>query len=187
MKEPRIFLIGYRGTGKSSVAGLLAARLGWSSCDADVVLERRWGKSIRQIFQEEGEPSFRDKESAVLADLARKTEAVIACGGGVVLRPENRERLRLGTVVWLTSDAESIWRRLQADATTAERRPNLAQGGLAEIADLLAQREPLYRACADVAIDGSHRTPVELADQIESWWRGRPAAPSEAAPHKPEA
>ncbi|MFO0863584.1 MAG: shikimate kinase [Gemmataceae bacterium] len=167
--KPRIFLIGYRGAGKTSVAKLLAGKLGWTSIDADVVLEERAGKTIRQIFAEAGEPAFRDLESAVLADLAQRDNVVIATGGGVVLRPENRERLKSGVTIWLKSDAESIWRRLQVDPTTAERRPNLTQGGLAEIVELLAKREPLYLACADWSIDGTYLNSPQLADLIAEW------------------
>ena len=167
--KPRIFLIGYRGTGKTSVAKLLAAKLGWTAVDADVVLEERAGKTIRQLFADEGEAAFRDLESAVLADLVQRDKVVVATGGGVVLRSENRKHLETGTTVWLISDAESIWRRLQVDPTTAERRPNLSQGGLAEIVEMLAKREPLYRECADWSIDGTHLNSHQLAEKIEAW------------------
>src|SRR6516225_5630423 len=89
-----LFLVGYRGTGKTTVARLLAARLGWEWVDADAVLEGRYGRSIRRIFADEGEAGFRDKEAAVLVDLCRGRRQVVATGGGVVLRPENRARLR---------------------------------------------------------------------------------------------
>jgi shikimate kinase len=167
--KPRIFLIGYRGTGKTSVAKLLAAKLGWTAIDADVVLEERAGKTIRQIFADDGEPAFRDLESAILADLAQREHVVISTGGGVVLRHENRERLKTGLTIWLMSDAESIWRRLQVDPTTSERRPNLTQGGLEEIVEMLAKREPLYRECADWSIDGTHLNSAQLADRIDEW------------------
>ncbi len=101
-----LFLIGLRGTGKTCVARLLADKLGWGWSDADIVLEQRAGRSIRKIFQDEGEASFRDQEVAVLEDLAARENHVVATGGGVVLRPENRARLGSGTVVWLTAPAE---------------------------------------------------------------------------------
>jgi len=92
---------------------------------------------------------------------------VIATGGGVVLRPENREMLRAaGRVAWLTADAATIWQRLQRDRTTLERRPPLTVGGLAEIEGLLQEREPLYRGCADWIIDSASRTPEEVAGAI---------------------
>src|SRR5262245_35845194 len=80
-----IFLIGYRGSGKSTVGRLLAERVGWTFVDADAVIEERAGKSIRQIFADEGESGFRDREANALSDLCSRTDTVIATGGGVVL------------------------------------------------------------------------------------------------------
>jgi shikimate kinase len=162
-----LFLIGYRGSGKSTVAQLLARRLGWDWCDADAVLEARHGRTIRQIFDEEGEAGFRDKEAALLREHCGLDNHVIATGGGVVLRLENRRRLRdAGHVVWLTADPATLWQRLQQDVTTAERRPALTVGGLPEIEDLLRAREPLYRECAHQVVDTTGRSPQEIADAI---------------------
>jgi shikimate kinase len=172
MVQSIIYLIGYRGTGKSTVARLLAERLGWQWCDADAELERAFGKTIRQIFAEEGEAGFREKEAHVLKQLSERTKCVIATGGGVVLRPENREILKRGRVIWLQASPEVIWSRLQQDVSTAERRPNLAQGGLQEVKDLLAQRQPLYEALADESFDTLRHTPEEIAEQIAR--RGAP-------------
>lgn len=166
---PRIFLIGYRGTGKSTVARLLAARLGWDWLDADAVLEARHGRTIRQIFAEEGEAGFRAKEAAMLEELCRHERHVIATGGGVVLRPENRRLLtESGAVVWLTADPQTLWDRLRQDATTAERRPDLAQGGRAEVEELLRAREPLYAACAHQTVNTASRSPAEVVEAILS-------------------
>src|SRR6516225_8209056 len=85
-----IFLIGYRGTGKTTVAQILAERLGWSWTDADAVLEARHARNIRAIFAEEGESGFREKESAILDEIVRLDRQVIATGGGIILKPENR-------------------------------------------------------------------------------------------------
>jgi shikimate kinase len=145
-----IFLIGFRGTGKSTVARLLAARLGWTAIDADELLESRAGMSIRRIFEIEGESGFRARESAILEELCHLRNHVIATGGGVVLDPRNQELMKqAATVVWLTADAATIWQRMLQDASTADRRPALTIGGLAEVEQLLQVREPLYRACAD--------------------------------------
>jgi shikimate kinase len=162
-----VFLVGYRGTGKSTVARLLAHHLGWPWVDADDVLERRAGLSVRQVFEAEGEAGFRRRESAVLGELCGLSRHVIATGGGVVLSATNRQRLKdAGRVVWLGADPLTIRRRLEADRTTAERRPALTVGGLAEIKELLRAREPLYRAVADLTVDTSGRTPEEVAADI---------------------
>jgi shikimate kinase len=164
-----LFLIGYRGTGKTTVAGLLADRLGWNCVDADAALEERHGRSIARIFAEEGEAGFRDKEAALLEDLCRLKQRVIATGGGVVLREANRQRLRdAGRIVWLTADAPTLWQRLQNDNTTRARRPVLTVGGLAEIEELLQMRESLYRACADWTVETTGLSPQEVADLILS-------------------
>ena len=154
-------LIGYRATGKTTVARLLAERLGWDWIDADVEIERRAGKSIASIFAEDGEPAFRDLEVAVTADLCQRPRLVLAAGGGAPMRAENRQAMRRGgTVVWLKALPETIHRRMSGDATTAGRRPDLTdQGGLAEIVELLARREPIYQETADFAVDTEGKTP----------------------------
>jgi shikimate kinase len=168
----RIFLIGYRGTGKSTVARLLAAKLGLEAIDADHELERRAGKTIRRIFAEDGELAFRDLESALLAEFGERDDVVIATGGGVVLRPENRAILRTGRVVWLTAPAEVLWRRMCSDESTRERRPDLAQGGLAEVEAMLRVREPLYRECAEMIVD-AELSPESIVEAIAMSARGR--------------
>jgi shikimate kinase len=164
----RIFLIGYRGTGKSTVAQLLADKLGIEAIDADHELERRAGKTIRRMFAEDGEPRFRDLESTLLAEFGRRDDVVVATGGGVVLRPENRAILRTGRVVWLTASAAVLWDRMCRDASTQERRPDLAQGGLAEVEAMLRVREPLYRECAELTVDAEQK-PEAIVEAI----RGR--------------
>jgi shikimate kinase len=170
---PRIFLIGYRGTGKTTVGRAVAARLGWAFVDADVLLEARAGKTIARIFADDGEPAFRDWESRVLADLAVQPNHVIATGGGVILRPANRELLTAnGFVAWLQASPELAWQRMQDDPTTRDRRPNLtAAGGLQEVRAVMAAREPLYREAAHAAFDAAH-SPESLADDILHVWNG---------------
>ena len=161
-------LIGYRATGKTTLARLLAERLGWDWIDADVEIERRAGKSIARIFAEDGEPAFRDLEAAVMADLCRRSRLVIAAGGGAPMRPETREAMRAGgKVVWLVARPETILARMSGDATTAGRRPALTdRAGLEEILHLLAKREPIYRQTAHLEIDTEGKTPEQLAEEI---------------------
>jgi shikimate kinase len=162
-----IFLVGYRGSGKTTVAAALAEQLGWNWVDADAELERKQGKTIKQIFANEGEAAFREYEAAVLTELAAGDGTIAALGGGVVLREANRHLLKKrGKVVWLKAPAEVLLERIQGDATTAERRPNLTgQGGIEEIRTLLAQREPLYTAVADLQAQAD-RPPAEVANTI---------------------
>jgi shikimate kinase len=163
-KIKNIFLIGYRGTGKTTVAKILAGRLSWRWIDADAAVEERYGRSIRTIFAEEGEVGFRQKESALLEELVRLQDHVVATGGGIVLNPQNRDRMRQsGKVVWLTGDAATLWQRLEDDVSTPERRPQLTVGGMAEIAELLQRREPLYRECANIIVETVGRSPEEVA------------------------
>jgi shikimate kinase len=163
-----IHLIGYRGSGKSAVARVLAERLGWDWLDADTELERRQARSIRQIFAAGGEPVFRDLEATLFAELCGLQQHVLALGGGLILREENRSLLRMPGhyVVWLTADAATLWQRMQQDTSTTERRPDLSVGGLAEIEEMLERRRPLYAACADRMVETAGRSPEEIAEEI---------------------
>jgi len=164
----RLVLIGYRGTGKTTVGRLLAESLGWPFIDTDPLIEQRAGLPIREIFARFGEDHFRDLESGVIADLDGQDPAVISAGGGAILRDENVAHLRKDSlVVWLTASAETLHQRIAGDATTAARRPNLTNLiGLDEIRPLLAVREPLYRRAADIEISAEFRTPGRIADEI---------------------
>jgi shikimate kinase len=162
-----VFLIGYRCTGKSTVGRLLAERLGWAFLDLDEVLEERQGQTIRSLFERHGEAGFRRMESALLEETCRLRQHVIATGGGAILDPKNRKCLRMsGKVALLAADPRTVWHRLQNDPATADRRPNLTQGGLEEIEQVLRLREPFYRECADCTVDTANRSPDEVASLI---------------------
>lgn len=165
-----VYLIGYRGTGKSSLARILAERLDWPWADADDLVEQRAGMSIAEIFARRGEPGFRELESQVVGELARRDSTVVALGGGAVLREINRQALRDGKVVWLEASVETIERRVSGDPATAARRPNLtAGGGREEIERLLEQRRPLYEQAADYRVATDERTSAEVADEVLRW------------------
>ncbi len=163
-----LVLIGYRATGKTTVAEILARRLSWDWIDADVEIERRAGKTIKRIFAEDGEPVFRDIEAQVIADLCGGGQLVLAAGGGAPLREESRRAMRdNGKVVWLTALPETILARMSGDATTAERRPDLTdRGPLDEIIQLLGQREAIYRESAHLQVDTEGKTPEQLTAEI---------------------
>jgi shikimate kinase len=166
-----VYLIGYRGSGKTCVAGHLAELLQLPWADADAELERRAGRTIREIFAADGERAFRDLESAVLTDLAERGGQVIALGGGVVLREANRAVLRRsGRTVWLRAQPETLWQRIEGDPTTGDRRPNLtAHGGIEEVRRLLDARTPFYEESADLALDTEDKSPAEIAQAIAAW------------------
>src|SRR5260370_42675045 len=114
---------------------------------ADEILEARLGRTTGAIFAEEGAERFRPKETAVLSDLCRLQDHVIATGGGVIMQPGNCAQMRqAGLVIWLSADAPTLWQRLQADASTAQRRPALTCGGLAGHEELFAGRQPPHGA-----------------------------------------
>jgi len=168
-----IVLIGYRGSGKSAVGQALAAQLGWPLIDTDTLIEQRAGTSIREIFSQRGEMAFRDLETQVIADLAPLDAHIISAGGGAVLRPANVQTLRPnGKFVWLTAPPEVLRARMTADTGTTENRPNLtAAGGLAEIRQVLTQREPIYRQVADFTVDTTHDSIEDVAQRIILHWQ----------------
>jgi shikimate kinase len=179
---PTITLIGYRGTGKSTMAAALSRRLRCAWRDADTELEARVGCSITALVRDRGEAAFRREESVVLGELLTAFDGVLATGGGVVLAAANRDLLRSRgrPIIWLTAPADVIRGRLAADPTTPDRRPALAGSDpLAEVSAALAAREPLYRECADVAFDTAALATDEVVDRIVVWLRERPAGSAE--------
>ena len=159
-----LFLIGPRGSGKTTVARLVAEGLGHAWIDADAELERRTGRTVAEVFAAEGQERFRAIESEILAGLCGRERLVVATGGGAVLSADNRARMRAaGRVAWLMADAATLWSRIAADPTTAARRPALAGGGMQEVAQVLAAREALYRECAHAVVQTAGRSPEEVA------------------------
>ena len=163
-----IFLIGYRGSGKTTVARLVAERLGYDWVDADDQIEQRAGKTIAQIFADKGQRAFRELEAVVAAELCLRQQTVVALGGGAVLSEATRTAIgAAGPVVWLTGSPHTLAQRLAGDESTPSRRPTLTStGGTAEIEALLAERTPLYHACATFAVDTEGKSPAQVVDEI---------------------
>lgn len=163
-----LVLVGYRGSGKSTLGRLLAGRLGCGLVDTDELVVRTAGRSIKAIFEQEGEGHFRDLEAQALAEALGGPQAVIATGGGVVMRPENRRAIGASglPVLYLRGEPELLLSRIRGDVATAVNRPNLTAlgGGLEEVRQLLTLRDPLYREVATAVLELAGRSPEELAD-----------------------
>ena len=143
-----LILIGMMGCGKSTVGNLLARRLGLELADTDQLIESREGRAVSAIFAEKGEGYFRDREREAAVELSRRTGLVVACGGGLPLRPDCIGPLKeSGTVFFLRRDPGAIY-----DTVSMEGRP-LGQGGRAAFLERFALREPVYRRWADYIIE----------------------------------
>jgi shikimate kinase len=162
-----IVLIGARGSGKTTTGRKLADQLWQSFIDVDEQIIRRAGKTIRDIFQQDGEERFRQLESDAIREAALLPEHVIALGGGSLMREENCTTLKNAShkLIYLRCDPAELARRIKADPASAATRPSLTQfgGGIEEIQLLLTQREPTYRRCMHAELDVTHLSPEEAA------------------------
>jgi shikimate kinase len=162
-----VVLVGFMGSGKTSVGRALARRLGYGFEDLDRRVEERAGRSIAEIFRDEGEEAFREREREEARAVSRLRDRVVATGGGAFARPDTRALLQEGALtVWLRCDLDRILARVPADGS----RP--LAGNRAIMQTLLAEREPSYRL-ADVVVDASAGTPREVADRIVGLIEGR--------------
>ena len=152
------------GSGKSTVGRQLSRRLQLPFFDSDHLIEQRLGCSIREYFAREGEAAFRDLEQEVLAELAQGRDAVVATGGGAVLREANRNALRAGgKVIYLRSSPEELYRRLRHDT----QRPLLQVADpMARLRTLYAERDPLYRETAHFQIETGRPSVPTLVNMI---------------------
>ena len=171
----RIVLTGFRASGKSRIGRLLARELDWRFVDTDELFCQRYATTIARAVAEHGWDGFRDREERLLTELAGEKEAVIATGGGAVQHRQSWERLRRGSlVVWLRAAPGVLIRRLNADSRSPDQRPSLSGRSVAdEVRALLAERTPLYRQGADLAVDTDTRTPEAVARSIldHGWTR----------------
>ena len=159
-----IALVGMPGSGKSTVGRHLARLLGWRFIDSDHEIERQIGGSIRAFFEQHGEAAFRDLEQQSITALCQQTGAVLATGGGAVLRAANRQALKSGSeVVYLRSTPEELFRRLRHDT----QRPLLqVKDPLRRLRDLYRERDPLYRDAADYVIETGRPSVPTLVNMI---------------------
>ena len=160
-----IYLVGLMGAGKTSVGRYLAKRLGKTFYDCDHEIERRTGVSIPVIFDIEGEAGFRARESAVLVELTRLQDIVLATGGGAVINALNRKQLAdHGTVVYLRASPSDLWQRTRND----RNRPLLQTADPhAKLQQLFSERDPLYREVAAVVEDTGNQSVRSLAQRLE--------------------
>ena len=158
-----IALIGFMGTGKTVVGKALAKKLNRKFVELDSLIEQKAGKTIPQIFQEDGEIAFRELEIEVTKEVAERKNVVIACGGGVVLNKINIDRLRKESlIVYLTASPKVILERTSNDA---EERPLLKANPLLTIQQLLKFRKPFYERAADIKIDTSKLSIDSIVEQ----------------------
>ena len=162
MRKKSIALIGMPGAGKSSVGAAVAQKLNVKLIDTDTLVEETVGCSISALFAERGEAYFREKESEAIRSAVRQT-AVIACGGGAVLRPQNAQVLRENaTVVYLAATEET----LSAHVGDGDGRPLLSGDARARVRALLREREKTYLACADVVVRTDGKSIEETAAEV---------------------
>lgn len=169
-RRTKIFLIGYRATGKSTLAARLAERWKIKWIDLDAMIEEFACASITDIFARHGESYFRDLEARVVKDVSMSSEPmVVATGGGAPLLESSRRVMKEhGVVVWLTASVDTIARRMLGDETTGSRRPALtdSESPIEEIERVLSVRELIYREVADLVVDTDKKTVDEIVVEI---------------------
>lgn len=162
------------GSGKTTVGRLVAKKLGWPHVDSDEQVCARTGRTVRDIFETDGETAFRKEESAALEEAATQTPAgpaVVSVAGGAVLDAANRQLLNdTGHVVWLHAPPHVLATRVHAGA---DHRPLLGDDPAAALERLEDQRRPLYEELADLTVDAETHNPSQIADAIVEWYTDR--------------
>ncbi len=162
--EQHIFLIGFMGTGKSTVSRKLGGMLHAWEIDMDQAIVAENGMSIPEMFEQSGEEYFRDRETEMLQKLSGESPAIISCGGGTVLRPENVRIMRAcGKIVLLTASPRTVFTRVRH----GKERPVLnGHMNIKYIARLMEKRRPAYESACDVKVSTDHKTPEAIAEEI---------------------
>jgi len=167
-----IVLLGYRGSGKTTIGRMLAEQLWKTFVDVDRETCKRFDcDSINLIWAEHGEPAWREMEVKVTQELLNKDEQVIALGGGTIMQPGAREALDAAadcTCIYLKCEPEELYRRITGDSTSGDSRPPLTKygGGLEEIRKVLERRDPVYSEVADKVFDVTHTPPDDALRYI---------------------
>lgn len=159
-----IVLVGVPGAGKTTVGKLLAKNLGIDFFDSDQVIETRAGKSVSDIFTQDGEPAFRKLEHDVIVELLDSNNVVLALGGGSLGNDETRAKVKDATTVWLVAGLAQAVDRVGMN----RNRPLLLGNVRGQLADLMAAREPFYKEVAAIAVDTSKLIPSEVVTEIVS-------------------
>lgn len=159
-----IVLIGFMGSGKSTIGNYLSKQLEMEFFDVDTVIQGRMGIPVRSIFENYGEPFFRKMENAVVKELSERENTIISCGGGVVLDNNNISNLKTGAIIiLLKADAETIYYRLKGDKTRPLLKDNM---NLEYIKSLMKKRKKLYDQAADIIIHTDNKEIDEICKEI---------------------
>jgi shikimate kinase len=171
-----LFLTGYRGSGKSTIAPLVAdlAACDWE--DTDQIVESTAGISIAEIFSVSGETEFRRQETEAIIKAIKSCQPrerlVVSLGGGAIIQPANQTLIKqAGLTVYLNGSVDTLWQRINTDPNSGQQRPDLTdQGGRQEVESVMAIRQPTYVANSDWQIDVDELTPDQAAQAIADWW-----------------
>ena len=156
-----IFLIGFMGSGKSTVGNILSEKLGYSFVDTDALVEKDGEMSICKMFEQHGEKYFREREYEALKKVMKKKNQIISTGGGIVTYEKSRELLEGQEVYYISVDSETVYHRLHADST----RPLLKNSSFEKMSELLSMRKKLYEDTGTFEIDG-RQAPQQVAEEI---------------------
>ena len=159
-----IFLIGFMGAGKSTIARALQRELGFPLIEMDERIVKEQGMSINDIFAQYGEDHFRDIESQLIVDIGKEEPSIVSCGGGVVVRPQNTQNMKeIGRIVFLKATPETIYERVK----NSTDRPILnGHMNVEYIAELMEKRRALYEAAADITIQTDGKTREQICEEI---------------------